>query len=205
MQTSKPRKSRSVGVGLGNLHFNMDPQTTPIYTKAWEPSNWGSQMDFWGLWTLKLYSIFCASVLCTFIGRICFIEFSKGCLTLERQRMPALKEKKNGIVSCHFLLFYFLLEWRMAKSAWKRSRLHTMCITPPWRSSLPTSPHFSLAGPFLVPNRTSSQHHLIHSRTGNDLCWQISSIANAECSVPLSTLTALSYLTQWPTLFHILL
>lgn len=152
MQTSNPRKSRSVGAGLGNLHFNMDPQTTPIYTKAWESLNWGSQVDFWRLWTLKLYSIFCASVLCTFIGRTYFIEFSKGFLTLQRQNMPALKEKKIGIVSCHFLVFFiFLLEWRMAKSAWKRSSLHTMCITPPWHSSLPhltpLLPDWTLPGP----------------------------------------------------------
>ena len=78
MQISKPRKSKSVHVGLGNLHFNMDPQIVPIYIQVWESLDWSSWMHFKGLWTLKLHSAFCASVLCTFTERICFIKFSKG-------------------------------------------------------------------------------------------------------------------------------
>lgn len=165
MQISKSRKSRSVDVGLGNLHFNMDPQTTPIYTKAWESLNWGSQMDFWGLWTLKLYSIFCASVLSTFIERICFIEFSKGFLTLERQRTPALKEKKNWNCVLSFSSFLSTTGNEEWLNQLETEAVFTLCVLPhPEAYPYPTSPHFPLAGPFLVPSRTSSQHHLMHSR-----------------------------------------
>ena len=121
-------------------------------------SSWG---DFRGLWTLKLHSTFCASAVGT-LFREYLLDSQRG--VWQKGKEHQMKKKEIGIVPCYFLVLISCWEWGMVKSAWNRSSLHTVCVSSP---TCPSSPHPTTPpwlGSFLVPTRTSSYHHPIHSR-----------------------------------------
>lgn len=88
------RKFKSMGMGLGNLHFNMDLQSIPIHVQVWESLDWSSGMDFG---VCELHSTFCASVVCTLFREYLSLDSQRGPGPRKDKEHQLKKKKKLGL------------------------------------------------------------------------------------------------------------